>query len=165
MNNSLIQQQQNFEAQIRPYQQDLKNFSLWLTRDPHIAQDVVQETLLRAWKSFDKLENPKALKGWLFTICRRENARRFERIQPKFSEIEFDAIEEKNQDYDTSVEAFVLRQTLPKLKKEYLKPLLMQVVLGQTQKEIGKELNLSVAGVGTRLFRAKKQLESLLTAA
>ncbi len=164
MSQNLIAQQQTFESQIRPFLKDLKHFSLWLTKDPQAAEDIVQETLLRAWKSFDKLENPKALKGWLFTICRRENARRFERIQPKFSEIEFETIEEPRKAYDTSIEALVLRQVLPKLKKEYLKPLLMQVVLGQTQKEIGKELNLSVAGVGTRLFRAKKQLETLLVA-
>ncbi|MDH3806595.1 MAG: RNA polymerase subunit sigma, partial [Gammaproteobacteria bacterium] len=51
----------------------------WLSRDKAIAEDVVQEALLRAWKSLDALREDLSAKQWLLTIVRRENARYFER--------------------------------------------------------------------------------------
>jgi RNA polymerase sigma-70 factor (ECF subfamily) len=54
-------------------------YAAWLSRDPTIAEDVVQETLLRAWKSLDALREEEAAKQWVLTIVRRENARYFER--------------------------------------------------------------------------------------
>ncbi|MCV5390693.1 hypothetical protein OFC62_38855, partial [Escherichia coli] len=52
-----------------------------MCKDKAIAEDLVQETCLRAWKSLDSLQDEKAAKSWLITILRRENARRFERKQ------------------------------------------------------------------------------------
>jgi RNA polymerase sigma-70 factor (ECF subfamily) len=54
-------------------------YAAWLCRDRTIAEDVVQESLLRAWKSLDSLREDAAAKHWLLTIVRRENARYFER--------------------------------------------------------------------------------------
>ena len=64
----------------------MRRYAYWLAGDKHTAEDLVQEASLRAWKSLDRLQNVKAAKGWLLTILRRENARRFERFQPKESE-------------------------------------------------------------------------------
>src|ERR1051325_5326989 len=61
---------------LRP---DLLRFAFWLARDRSVAEDVVQETLIRAWKSRDELKDPAAARPWLFTIVRREHARLFER--------------------------------------------------------------------------------------
>ena len=61
---------------IRP---DLVRFAFWLARDRSVAEDVVQETLIRAWKSRDELKDPAAARPWLFTIARREHARLYER--------------------------------------------------------------------------------------
>jgi RNA polymerase sigma-70 factor (ECF subfamily) len=54
-------------------------YAAWLCRDKAIAEDVVQEALLRAWKSLDALRDDDAAKPWLLTIVRRENARYFEK--------------------------------------------------------------------------------------
>ena len=58
---------------------DMYRYAAWLCRDPGIAEEVVQEALLRAWKSLDALREDAAAKPWLLTIVRRENARYFER--------------------------------------------------------------------------------------
>ncbi len=58
---------------------DMYRYAAWLSRDKATAEDVVQEALLRAWKSLDSLRDDKAAKPWLLTIVRRENARYFER--------------------------------------------------------------------------------------
>ena len=66
---------QLFES-LRP---DLLRFAHWLARDRAIAEDIVQESLLRAWRSRDALKDPAAARPWLLTIVRREHARLYER--------------------------------------------------------------------------------------
>ncbi|MCP3665264.1 MAG: sigma-70 family RNA polymerase sigma factor [Gammaproteobacteria bacterium] len=163
-NNGSLSRESRFNKLINQYHGDMKRYAHWLTGDKHAAEDIVQEALLRAWKSFDKLQNPKAVKGWLLTILRRENARRFERYQPRFSAIPLDEIQSKACSYDTSIEAFVLRRAINDLAEEYRKPLLEQVIGGYSQKEIAIGLGITSAGVGTRLFRARQKLRTTLAA-
>ncbi|MEN8175702.1 MAG: sigma-70 family RNA polymerase sigma factor [Pseudomonadota bacterium] len=145
------------------YADDLFRYAFWLCHDRDTAQDLVQETFLRAWKAIDSLQSTASAKSWLLTIVRRENARRFERIQPQFSAKPTEELPAKQVDYDTSAEAFALRQALEKLSADYREPLLLQVIHGYSQKEIAAQLGISVAGAGTRLFRARQQLRNLLT--
>ena len=152
----------NFDQLAGRYSRDLFNYAYWLSGDRHTAEDLVQDTLIRAWKSLDKLQNPKAIKGWLLTIVRRENARRFERYQPQVSDIPPEEIGAKGKDYDTSAEAFVLRRAVRELPEQYREPLLLQVIHGYSQQEIAERLGLSCAGVGTHLFRARQKLREAL---
>ncbi|WP_275098615.1 sigma-70 family RNA polymerase sigma factor [Sedimenticola hydrogenitrophicus] len=154
----------HFNELARRYSLDLQRYAHWLAGDKHTAEDLVQETLLRAWKSLHHLQNPQAAKGWLFTILRRENARRFERKQLQESDIPLETLESNDNYYDTSTEAFVLRRAIEELPAEYREPLVHQVIGGYSQKEIAEKLGLSSAGVGTRLFRARNKLKQALVA-
>jgi len=98
------------------------------------------------------------------TILRRENARRFERYRPVESSIPLDELSARGKSYDTSTEAFVLRRAIKDLPEEYRVPLVKQVIEGYSQKEIAKQIGISSAGVGTRLFRARQKLRSTLAA-
>ncbi len=151
-----------FSSLISQYATDLFRYAYWLTGNKEVAEDLVQDTLMRAWKSAHKLNDVKAVKSWLFTIVRRENARRFERKRAEFSDMPVTELEEKQAHYDTSTEAFVLRQAVQKLPQEYREPLLLQVIHGYSQKEIAQHLGISTAGAGTRLFRARQKLRELL---
>ncbi len=162
--NDAFNSQNLFDQLVSDYSTDLQRYAHWLTGDKHSAEDIVQETLLRAWKSISKLQNIKAAKGWLFTILRRENARRFERKQLLISDTPLDNLGTQASSYDTSTEAFVLRRAIDELPTEYREPLVHQVIGGYSQKEIAKMLNISSAGVGTRLFRARNKLREALTA-
>jgi RNA polymerase sigma-70 factor (ECF subfamily) len=62
---------QSFERLVAPWRDDLYRYALWLSRDPDLADDVVQETMLRAYRSLQSLEDQNAVKAWLFTIARR----------------------------------------------------------------------------------------------
>src|SRR5437868_10666239 len=68
-----------FEALCVAYKADLYRFVFWLCRNRALTEDVIQETLLRAWRSIDTLDDQKAVRPWLLTIARRELARTFER--------------------------------------------------------------------------------------
>ena len=69
----------NFERLVAPWRDDLFRYVYWLCRDPDLADDVVQETMIRAFRSLDRLEDENAVKPWLLTIARREHARVYER--------------------------------------------------------------------------------------
>jgi RNA polymerase sigma-70 factor, ECF subfamily len=151
-----------FNQLFARYENDMRRYAYWLAGDKHTAEDLVQEASLRAWKSLDRLQNVKAAKGWLLTILRRENARRFERFQPKESNIPMEVLGDHEKSYDTSTEAFVLRRAIDDLAEEYRVPLIKQVIEGYSQKEIAQQIGISSAGVGTRLFRARQKLRLAL---
>src|SRR3546814_8129186 len=71
--------QRQFEALTRAHAGDLYRFAYWLCGQEALAQDLVQETLLRAWKNLDALREAECAKPWLLTILRREHARLHER--------------------------------------------------------------------------------------
>src|SRR5512138_1132216 len=80
-----------FEALCVPHSADLSRFVYWLCHDRSLTEDVVQETLLRAWRSLDSLREEGAARGWLLTIARRELARVFERKKVPLVELEYAA--------------------------------------------------------------------------
>lgn len=122
----------------------------------------MQETFLRAWKAIDQLKEVDKAKSWLFTILRREHARKFERkVIPINPEHGPESVVGKSSD-DTSTEAFVLRQALKRLAPKYREPLLLQVIGGYSMKEIAEQRGLSKGAVMTRLFRARNRLRSQL---
>jgi RNA polymerase sigma-70 factor, ECF subfamily len=152
----------SFAALVQSYGRDLHRYAYRLSGNVHTAEDLVQESLLRAWRSLHQLQNGDAVKGWLYTIVRRENARRFQRIKGQESDLPTDQIPASHPTYDTSTEAFVLRRAIRTLPLEYREPLVLQVLYGLSQQEIADRLGLTSAGVGTRLFRARQKLRDSL---
>jgi len=152
----------DFQTLVSVYSRDLYRYAYWLSSDRNVAEDLVQDTLVRAWKSLHRVKEPKAVKSWLITILRRENARRFERRRPQYSDIPVDELGAQRTSYDTSTEAFALRQALHHLAEDYREPLMLQVLGGYSQQEIADQLGISSAGAGTRLFRARQKLREIL---
>ncbi|WP_022943241.1 sigma-70 family RNA polymerase sigma factor [Psychromonas hadalis] len=154
--------QKRYEALVNVYSADLYRYAYWICHDPDIAQDLVQETCLRAWKSIDSLLDDKSAKGWLFTILRRENARRFERKQHPLVDIADHDVAD-NADLSQDMDSELLLRKIASLADEYKEPLLLQLVAGFSAQEIGEQLSLNKNTVLTRLFRAKNLLKTSLT--
>lgn len=153
----------SFELLARSHWHSLYKYAYRLAGDRHVAEDLVQDSLLRAWRSIDRLQNPAAALGWMKTIVRRENARRFERGQPRESAMPTESLPaQRARDYDTSTEAFVLRRAIRALPDDHREPLILQVLHGYSQQEIARRLGLSLAGAGTRLFRARQKLREAI---
>jgi RNA polymerase sigma-70 factor, ECF subfamily len=150
--------EQLFES-LRP---DLLRFAQWLARDRAVAEDIVQESMLRAWRSRDALKEPAAARAWLLTIVRREHARLYERKR-----LELVSLEEVAESADTSRpegadgELLALRYAIMKLPIDYREPLVLQILGGFSTEEIARELGLSATAVLTRLFRARNKLRVL----
>ncbi|CAM4020717.1 sigma-70 family RNA polymerase sigma factor [Vibrio neonatus] len=159
--NSNMDKQRRYEALVRAYHRDLFRYAYWLCKDRSIAEDLVQETCLRAWKALDSLLDEKAAKSWLITILRRENARRFERKQLDLVDID-DPGNEAHISDDGFHQSEWLQAQIMRLDLEYREPLFLQVVGGFSGEEIGDILDLNKNTVMTRLFRARNQLKELL---
>ncbi len=151
-----------FQALCQSLRPDLLRFAFWLARDRALAEDVVQETLLRAWKAQDSLQDEGAAKPWFLTIIRREYARSFERKRFVTLDVEeLIAREEPLLAAADDQQLMELRAALFRLPADYRDPLVLQVLMGYSTAEIAAELGLSNAAVLTRLFRARKQLRTL----
>jgi len=128
-----------------------------------IAEDVVQESLLRAWKSLDSLRDEVAARHWLLTIVRRENARYFERRRLDTVDVD---------DLTPSQEALLadqpdhelddMRDAIYRLDDDYREPLVLQVLMGYSTNEIGELMGLRQGAVLTRLHRARLKLKDAM---
>ncbi len=148
-----------FEALVSSVLPELYGYAVWLCRDRQLAEDLVQESLLRAWRSRHKLRDAGATKPWLMTILRREHARYYERQRPQPVDIQAaDFPEELLVHRDEKPEHAEVRQAMLALDDDYREPLVLQVLLGYTTAEIADIMGLSQGAVLTRLFRARKQL-------
>lgn len=160
-----MNKQTRYEALVRAWHKDLYRYAYWLCHDQHIAEDLVQETCLRAWRSLDSLNDDSAAKAWLITILRRENARRFERKQLDLVDIDDHPVAD---DHDTDAgglnesELGQLQHMIKQLPSEYREPLVLQVMAGFNGDEIANILGLNRNTVMTRLFRARNQLKDAL---
>lgn len=162
VSSDMISKQKRYEALVNATHADVFRYAYWLIRDKAIAEDVVQETYLRAWKSLDSLQDQKAAKSWLITILRRENARRFERKQFDLVDIDDVLVEDESHGNETELEYAELRKLMSGLSEEYREPLMLQIIFGFSGEEIANQLNLNKNTVMTRLFRARNQLKEAL---
>ncbi len=151
---------QRYESLVAAFYQDVFRYAYWLCKSKPLAEDLVQETFLRAWRSLESLQDDKAAKAWLFTILRRENARLYERYRPELVDIEGRSIAENDQlEPDSRMDRELLHNAINRLESEYREPLLLQVIGGFSGKEIADILDLNNNTVMTRLFRARSKLE------
>ena len=151
---------QRFDALVAVCYEDMFRYAAWLCRDRAIADDVVQESLLRAWKSLDSLRDDAAAKPWLLTIVRRENARYFERRRLDTVDIdELGAAQAAELAHAPDEELLGLREAMLRLEDDYREPLVLQVLVGFSTREIAAHMGLSQGAVLTRLHRARQKLK------
>ena len=154
-----------FDQKVGVFHQDMYRYAAWLCRDKAIAEDVVQEALLRAWKSLDALRDDAAAKPWLLTIVRRENARYFER--KRIETVDIDnltasqlALLSEQPDDDLGD----MREAIFALEDDYREPLVLQVLMGFSTNEIAEQMGLKQGAVLTRLHRARTKLKGTMQA-
>ncbi len=152
-------EQSEFEHWVREYRKELYRFAFWLTRDPTVAEDAVQEALLRGWQSWNRLRDRTAVKRWFLTIVRRECARAYERRRHEMTNI--DDLTAAEQHLIAVVEDAATRDVqyaILRLDETYREPLVMQVLMGYSTAEIAVIMGITQGAVLTRLCRARQQL-------
>ncbi len=158
--NAVSSRRRRFDQIVAVFHQDMYRYAAWLCRDKSVAEDVVQEALLRAWKSLDALRDEAAAKQWLLTIVRREIARHYERRRLETVDIDnLTASQSAMLAEAPNEELSDLRESIYELDSDYREPLVLQVIMGYSTNEIAELLGLKQGAVLTRLHRARLQLK------
>ncbi len=148
-----------FDEAVRTHARDLYRFAFWLARDRHLAEDVVQEALLRGLRAFPALKDGAAVKPWLFTIVRNEFYRArggvpgLESLEDAHTEIA---------DPRANLFGLEMRDALGALPPGLREPLALQVLGGFSCGEIAAMLETTEGAVMTRLTRARQALRRLV---
>ena len=162
-NSEATARRRRFDEIVGAYHADMHRYAAWLSRDRAVAEDVVQEALLRAWKSLDALRETAAAKQWLLTIVRRENARYFERKRLETIDIDNLSAAQSAEIAETSdPRVDDMREAIFRLEDDYREPLVLQALLGYSTAEIAELMELKQGAVLTRLHRARHKLKELM---
>jgi len=152
-----------FNRLVGVLHKEMYRYAAWLCRDPTIAEEVVQEALMRAWKSLHALREDEAAKPWVMTIVRRENARYFER--KRLETVDIDSLTPTQAamlvEGDDS-ELNELREAIYRLDDDYREPLVLQVLMGYSTREIAELMEIKPGAVLTRLHRARHKLRDVV---
>lgn len=168
-----------FEREALPWLDDVYRFALSLTRDESDADDVVQETYLRAYRSWHTFIPGTECRRWLFTICRNVFLRSRERQRPTvdLEDGEQDAVaagsvyaaaREKGYDalYARLDLAPALRDALDELAEPFRSAVILVDVEDMTYETAAQVMGVPIGTVRSRLFRGRRLLqEKLLTVA
>lgn len=162
-----------FRELVEPYRRALQVHCYRMLGSPHDAEDIAQETLLRAWKALDRFEPRATLQTWLYRIatnaCLDEIERRSNRpepVEPFPSELLDQAA---SPIYDPAAR-YALREglELALLSAIQLLPgrqravMILRDVLGWTGPEVATLLDTTVAAVNSALQRARATIDAAL---
>jgi len=153
-----------FEALIDTHMDVLLRSALRLTRNHEEAEDVVQETYLRAWKYFHRFEPGTNARAWLFRIMFNVINQRYGDRQPGESV----SIEDSGLDQvlacapPPSISTWEVMDALDKLPTDYRAVMMMVVVEEFSYKEAAEILDVPLGTVMSRLHRGRQALRTLL---
>lgn len=172
--------QAGFEALALPLADQLYGAALRLTRQPQAAEDLVQETLLRAWRFFDRFEPGTNFRAWVFRILTNLFINHYRKAAAEPEPADLDALEAHYQQtirltftaLDQSpdqaavqrLEAEQVRTAIDALPDPFRLPVILCDLEGFSYREIAAMLDIPIGTVMSRLFRGRKQLYIALLA-
>ena len=156
-----------FEAEAMGHINDLYRTAMRLTRNQTEADDLVQETFMQAWKSFDNYEIGTNCRAWLYKILfnKFDHHRRKKYTQAKYFQdsddlvFDFAAATPSVPEHLTDSEVI---SALDKLPEHYRSVVLLADVHEFDYKEVAKILDIPMGTVMSRLNRARTQLKKSL---
>lgn len=162
-----------FEQIMLPHLDAAYNLARWLLRDPHDAEDAVQDACLRAHRAFDRFRGTDG-RAWLLTIVRNACYSQMRQNRRGPEEVAFeDEIHGSTHDPANAnavawheVKSELLRQGLERLPAEYREVIVLHEIEGLAYREIAGVAGIPIGTVMSRLARARGKLQTeLLTLA
>jgi len=158
-----------FTALISDYDSSLRSFALKFTRDEDDANDLIQDTMMKAFRYMDRYQDGTNLKGWLYTIMRNTFINNYRKSSRKGGVItqseELSSVQLNISQINNAAEgAFVLgdiQVALSNLAEQYRIPF-VRYVEGYKYEEIAAELSIPLGTVKTRIHEARRILSRKL---
>jgi len=164
-------EQERFDECVLPYLDAAHNLARYLLRDPHEAEDAVQEACLRAIRHFGDFRGSDG-RAWLLSIVRNLCFTSLRRRRSHGDNVEFDeevhSVEDGPSEPEThlarAVAAHSVREGLDGLAAEFREVIVLRELEGMSYKEIAQVAGVPIGTVMSRLARGRKQLMRALHA-
>ena len=155
-----------FECVAMSHTESLLRAALRIATDRAAAEDMVQETLLRAWRAFDQFERGTNCKAWLFRIMLNVSNKNHRKAQARPELVPLDGHESPRiipmHVRPLQLTAVEVLSALEALSNEHRLVLILAVVEGFTCKEIAGICSLPIGTVMSRLSRGRAELRKIL---
>jgi len=169
-----------FTSDAMQYASQLFSTALRMTRNRSDAEDLVQETYIKGWRSFHTFQEGTNLRAGLFRIMTNTYINKYNAKKRKGTEVELDDIEElflykrlgsidqsqlSSSAEDQMLELFTddeVKNALESLPEDFRIPVLLSDVDGFSYKEIAEMLEIPIGTVMSRLHRGRKAMQKML---
>ena len=171
-----VQKQEDFQEEIIPHLDAMYNFALRLTSDPNDAEDLVKDTIVKAYRFFSSYEKGTNAKAWLFRILKNSYINNYRKKSKQPSQVDYDEVSSfyetiRADRTDTSdLEDRMFRElidddisnALEQLPEDFRTVVLLCDVEGFTYEEIANMLDVPIGTIRSRLHRGRNLLKAEL---
>ncbi|MCZ6504709.1 MAG: sigma-70 family RNA polymerase sigma factor [Actinobacteria bacterium] len=172
--------QADFERDAMQYTRQLYSAALRMTRNPADAEDLVQETYLKAYRAYHTFQEGTNLKAWLYRILTNTYINKYRKDSRRPSEVDLGTVEdmylyrrlgsEESAEAARTTEDRVLdglveseiKQAVEELPESFRMPVLLADLEGFSYKEIAEILDIPIGTVMSRLHRGRKAMQKRL---
>jgi RNA polymerase sigma-70 factor (ECF subfamily) len=167
-----FQKQADFEKEMIPHLDSLYNFAIRLTSDPIDAEDLVQDTIVKAFRFFGSYEKGTNAKAWLFRILKNSYINNYRKKSKQPQQVDYDEVStyyeniRSEQSDTTDMEDILYRdmlddqitRALQRLPEDFRTVVLLCDVEGFTYEEIANMLDVPIGTIRSRLHRGRNLL-------
>ena len=172
--------QANFEHDAMQYTRQLYSAAMRMTRNPSDAEDLVQETFLKAYRAYHTFQEGTNLKAWLYRILTNTYINKYRKDSRRPSEVDLGSVEDlylyRNIGSEESAEAARttedrvleglveadIKKAVEDLPENFRLPVLLADLEGFSYKEIAEILDIPIGTVMSRLHRGRKAMQKSL---
>jgi RNA polymerase sigma-70 factor, ECF subfamily len=172
--------QATFERDAMQYARQLYSAAMRMTRNPADAEDLVQETFLKAYRAYHTFEEGTNLKAWLYRILTNTYINKYRKDTRRPSEVDLGSVEDlylyRNIGSEESAEAARttedrvldglveadIKKAVEDLPENFRLPVLLADLEGFSYKEISDILDIPIGTVMSRLHRGRKAMQKSL---
>jgi len=164
------QSAKTFEVLATPYLDSLYNFACWLVRNPHDAEDLVQETYLKALRGFATFQTGTNFRAWIFRILKNTVVTARSKVAARLTTTIYIEDDLPIPENSPNPESLLIRRlniesvqsAIEKLPPVYREVILLSEVEDTTYREIADILDIPIGTVMSRLARARKMIRQSL---
>lgn len=167
-----FKKQVDFEREMLPHLDSLYNFAIRLTTDPIDAEDLVQDTIVKAFRFFSSYEKGTNAKAWLFRILKNSYINNYRKKSKQPQQVDYDEVStyyetvRSEQSDTTDMEDIMYRdmlddqitKALQRLPEDFRTVVLLCDVEGFTYEEIANMLDVPIGTIRSRLHRGRNLL-------
>jgi RNA polymerase sigma-70 factor (ECF subfamily) len=168
--------QHEFEVEALPHADLLYNYALRMTNNAADADDLVQETFLKAFRFWDKYEKGTNIRAWLFRILKNSYINRYRRESKEPDTVDYEEVQnfyntirdERSESSDLQESAFGqlldddIATAIAKLPEDFRTVVILCDIEGLTYEEIAEFLAVPLGTVRSRLHRGRSLLREKL---